>query len=108
MTTNSVSDRGQIGNLATIVAATCYVLAGLIFFGDAIESWGKDLQSQYPPDVPLGMFADFVTGVGITATDAGTAWAIGFVVIASVSTVVALLVNEKAKNAARLKQTINK
>ena len=102
MTTNSVSDRGQIGNLAIIVAATCYVLAGLIFFGDAIESWGKDLQSQYPPDVPLGSLADFVTGVGITATGAGMPWAIGFAVIAAAATVVALLLREKAKNAASM------
>jgi hypothetical protein len=77
-------------------------LAGLIFFGDAIESWGKDLQSQYPPDVPLGTFADFVGGVGIITTDAGMPWAIGFAVIAAVSTVVALLLREKAKNAASM------
>jgi amino acid transporter len=102
MSTNSVSGQGQLGYLATIVAVTCYVLAGVIFFGDAIESWGKDLQSQYPPDVPLGSFADFVGGVAIVATDAGTAWAIGFVVIASAATVVALLLREKAKNAASM------
>ena len=101
MSSNSVSDRGQLGNLAIIVAVICYVLAGLIFFGDAIEKWGKDLQSQYPPDVPLGSFADFVGGVGIAATDAGMPWAVGFAVIASAATVVAVLINEKAKNAAR-------
>jgi amino acid transporter len=102
MSSNSVSGQGQLRYFATIVAATCYVLAGLIFFGDAIESWGKDLQSQYPPDVPLGSLADFVTGVGITATDAGMPWAIGFAVIAVAATVVALLLREKAKNAASM------
>jgi amino acid transporter len=102
MSTNSVSGRGQLGNLAIIVAGVCYVLAGLIFFGDAIESWGKDLQSQYPPDVPLGSFADFVGGVGIVATDAGMPWAVGFAVIAVAATVVALLLREKAKNAASM------
>jgi hypothetical protein len=100
MSSNSVSDRGQLGNLAIIIAGSSYVLAGLIFFGDAIKSWGRDLQSQYQPDVLLGSFANLVTGIGITATDAGTAWAIGFAVIALVFTVVALLINEKAKNAA--------
>ena len=100
MSSNSVSNRGQLGYFATIVAVTCYVLAGLIFFGDAIEKWGRDLQSQYQPDVPLGSFADFVTGVGITATDAGMPWAVGFAVIALAATVVAVLINQKAKTAA--------
>lgn len=98
MSNNSVSSRGQVLNLAIIVAVVCYVLAGLIFFSDAIKSWGMDLQSQNPSDsIPFGPFADFVTGVGITATDAGMAWAVGFAVIALASTAMAVLINKKAK-----------